>query len=459
MEKLILPKNKETRAKWLKVIKAMNDPKINVIILEGGVRAGKNVLVAMASAMAMYRSDYSFNLVLGTSAGNAWQNFVDAGGFGVLDWFEIFDVQHKKTQYKAKEAVQYLPKDTSRPSHLIAGGGKNYDSFTGFKGNTYGMIILDEANDLHPLTIEQAELRVLASKESKIVYLLNPKDPMHWFYDKIDAIIGNDDVCHVHFTTFENPLFEDEEELAALEKKLKHMDKNSIPYRRDILGERVQSGLQIYNDFNDDCIITYQDALKKTYVDVKIGIDTGYADAMVFTISGYTEGWSEKVEIAVWSHRQGINEGMDPYMYMQEFFAFINKNIDRAKIINPALAGMIRTARVGIDDADKGFRILLSNKKYSYQLGSLNIGKANKLKILERISFTQTLLAENRYKVVDECEELIRAFRTSVWDEKIKQEKGELVRLDNRITQIDPLDSSEYTLNKNIIAAMSYKNI
>ena len=68
------------------------------------------------------------------------------------------------------------------------------------------------------------------------------------------------------------------------------------------------------------------------------------------------------------------------------------------------------------------------------------INNARKGEIIDRIRFGLTMFAQHRFFILSNCRETIQAYTDAVWDDK-----KEDVRLDDGTTNIDSLDSSEYS--------------
>lgn len=67
-----------------------------------------------------------------------------------------------------------------------------------------------------------------------------------------------------------------------------------------------------------------------------------------------------------------------------------------------------------------------------------------KNEIVDRIRGTTSLMAQSKYYMTDECESLEEAFCNAVYDNKCLEDK----RLDNGTSDIDSLDSFEYSWEK-----------
>ena len=86
----------------------------------------------------------------------------------------------------------------------------------------------------------------------------------------------------------------------------------------------------------------------------------------------------------------------------------------------------------------------------------LTVENAIKGKITGRISLFNSLIAQQRFKVMRRCTATISALENAVYDTKSMEDK----RLDNGTTNIDSLDSMEYTTEpyaKELQAAILFK--
>lgn len=72
----------------------------------------------------------------------------------------------------------------------------------------------------------------------------------------------------------------------------------------------------------------------------------------------------------------------------------------------------------------------------------IEIKNAIKGPINDRIAFYNSLIAQNRWKIMKHCTHIIDAFEQAVYDEK---KKNMDVRLDDGLMNVDSLDSTEYS--------------
>ena len=72
----------------------------------------------------------------------------------------------------------------------------------------------------------------------------------------------------------------------------------------------------------------------------------------------------------------------------------------------------------------------------------IEIKNAIKGPINDRIAFYNSLIAQNRWKILRHCEHIIQAFEQAVYDDK---KPNQDVRLDDGNVNVDSLDSTEYS--------------
>lgn len=177
-------------------------------------------------------------LLGGVSISSVKLNIIDCDGYGILNYFEG---RCREGKYKNKDCLYVQTADGQQKILLISGGAKDGDEKY-IKGNTYGMAYITEANECHPKFLKEVMDRTISSSDRKIFHDLNPKPPAHWYYTDILSFHetnqkndSNYGYNYQHFNIFDNMSINDEQ----LKKVLSTYDKNSIWYKRDILGNRI----------------------------------------------------------------------------------------------------------------------------------------------------------------------------------------------------------------------------
>ena len=107
--------------------------------------------------------------------------------------------------------------------------------------------------------------------------------------------------------------------------------------------------------------------------------------------------------------------------------------------------------------ADSAEQTLIAGIRSSLRkngLGWIRVENALKTEINDRINATSILMAQGRFAYMDgECDSLVTALSTAVWDPK---ELTKNVRLDDGTSDIDSLDSFEYTIERQISQLIRY---
>lgn len=392
-------------------------------VAEGGKRGGKNVIQTLAFCIALENHPNKLHLVAGVSQTTAKLNILDCDGYGIMNYFEG---RCREGKYKDR-ACLYVKTRIGEKIILVSGGAKSGDEKY-IKGNTYGMAYVTEANECHPVFIQEVFDRTLSSKDRKIFHDLNPKSPRHWYYtdvldfhveqQKTDKEYGYN---YGHFTIADNLSIDDD----ALKTILKTYQKGTVWYDRDILGHRKIAQGIIFKDFANDPSRWKIKAneLPKTLQCVEVGFDiggNGSAYAMTCTGRGY-DGVQYKFKA---QKRQAEQMNMNNIEdFVNEFCGYVEKkygvNIDMINCDH--IAVIVNT----IND----------NTKY-------RAGLCYKPPLEDRVFMYSKLLATDKVKFVeDECDDLIDEMQNLVFDDKSERP----VPLDDGSMQIDTWDSNIYS--------------
>ena len=424
-------------------------------VAEGAVRAGKTVDNVFAFAQELKTTPDRIHLATGSTMANAKLNIGDANGFG-LEW--IFRGQCHWGKYKGNEALLIKGPSTKWKQRIVifAGGAKE-DSYKKIRGNSYGMWIATEINLHHDNTIKEASNRQLAAKRPKVFWDLNPDNPRAPIYSQyIDKyqrqsekgeFVGG--YNYMHCTIYDN-INVSEERLREIEGRY---DVNSIWYLRDIKGLRVVANGLIYRRFADDTSTeTYAfrlDEKPKDLMEIILGIDFGGSGSgHAFSATGITRGYQNVISLASeWigcKDENGNQIEIDPEMLGIMFCNFCRKIISRYGYITVVYA----------DSAEQTLIAGIRSSLRKNGLGWVRVEDALKTEINDRINAVAILMAQGRfYYVAKECMSLVNALSTAVWDPK---EITKNVRLDDGTSDVDSLDSFEYTIERSISKLIRY---
>ncbi len=406
-------------------------------VLEGGKRAGKNIINLIAWAISLEQHPDTIHLACGYTQGTAKMNIIDSNGFG-LKW--IFRGRCREGLYQNIDAL-YIDTPVGQKIVLITGGGKVND-VARIKGFSLGSVYITEVNEMAEPFVRECFDRTLASNKRQIFMDLNPKPPRHWFYVSIldyhteqqsqDKRYGFN---YEHFTIADNTSISDDQ----LRQTLATYDRDSQWFKRDILGLRTTAEGRIYEGYRyKDVAVTKEWIKQQFFVDFSIGVDIGGTDATVATINGYTSNYETVVAIDGYYHKQGINQDKDHAQYAKEIVDFIKPWTETY----PLLA----TCPVFVDSADKLFRQALNRALSAAGLnGMQTVPSYKKDGILDRINTMRILINQGRKKIADHMQQWFSAYEMATWDTDKYADK-EWVRVDDGSYPVDCLDSDEYSI-------------
>lgn len=424
-------------------------------VAEGAVRAGKTVDNIFAFAHELKTAPDRIHLATGSTVGNAKLNIGDCNGLG-LEW--IFRGQCHWGKYKDNEALFVKGPSTRWQQKIVifAGGGKE-DSYKKIRGNSYGMWIATEINLHHDKTIKEAFNRQLAAKRLKVFWDLNPDNPRAAIYSEyIDRYQKQQEAGefpggynYMHCTIYDN-INITPERLHEIESRY---DINSIWYLRDIKGMRVVATGLIYRRFADAISTgssTFEIQGKPTdLMEINLGIDFGGSGSgHSFTATAITRSYHNVVVLASeWircKDESGNQIEIDPQMLGDMFCNFVQKVLGQYGYITTVYA----------DSAEQTLIAGIRSSLRHNGLGWIRVENALKAPINDRINAVLILMAQGRFWYVEgECNSLVNALCTAVWD---PEELTKNVRLDDGTSDIDSLDSFEYTLERRISQLIKY---
>ena len=356
-------------------------------------------------------------------------NIGDCNGFGLE---HLFRGRCRWGKYKDSEAL-FIQTKTGEKIVVFAGGGKA-DSYKKILGNSYGLWIATEINQHYDddnsetSFIKVAFGRQVASLEPKILWDLNPSAPKHKIYEnyidkyKYEFVGGYN---YEHFTIKDN-LSVTPERFEEIESQY---DKNSIWYRRDILGQRCVAEGIIYRQ--------YADTPEKYDIDTKtasnnviianIGVDFGgTGSATTFCCTGFTRGLKEVIPLISERHAEELN----PEQLNEKFALFVKRCYT---LLNKPFT-------VYCDSAEQILIRGLKRVAIEQHL-PINIRNALKMPIISRIRLVNQFIAQDRLRVGNEAQTVKNALCEALWDSKHID-----TRLDDGSTDVDTMDCFEYSI-------------
>ena len=302
-------------------------------------------------------------------------------------------------------------------------GGKDESSQGLIQGRTFAGVLLDEVVLMPQSFVNQALARCSVDG-AKMWFSCNPGSPQHWFYLEWIKKHKERNALYLHFEMADNP---------SLSEKTRDRYARmfaGVFYRRFIKGEWAMTDGLVYPQFADDPEAFLIDAAPQIQYAV-IGVDFGgTGSAHSFTLTGFTHGMRDVVLLDEYYHNNKKDGILSPSELDSQFVDFVR----RAKM-------RYRVYEAFCDSAEQTLIQGLHIASAKSGLG-IDVRNARKGPINDRIAFYNSLMAQGRFKVMRHCKAAIGALKDAVYDSK---KPAEDVRLDDGTTNIDSLDSLEYS--------------
>ncbi len=392
-----------------------------LLVLEGSVRSSKTLTLNWHFLNYVVESPDNLFIMIGVTVGSLKRNVID-GDYGLIQLSA-----NNLIEKKDSKGYDYLHlKGTDKKIYMF--GGQNVSSYKIFRGITAGGVLIDEANQCHPNSIAESFNRTAVSKDRRHMWSLNPDVPAHWIYaDYLDKYDKEQPAGYkwFHFDLDDNPAMTEER------KKELELQYSGLFYKKFILGLRVSPDGACYPSFDESLII---DELPKDIkpLFIQVGVDIGgNGSATTFNATLF---------------------------YMQEFLKD-NRAIKRLSAI--ALGEVYDTENTDVETIKGKYKNFIVKLKNDYvvtdvfvdsaeqlilksirNMGLVNVRNSLKKPIVDRIRLLDLLMSQKRFLFMRKCKHTIRAVQSAVWDKK----SDKLERLDNGTSNIDSLDSLEYSL-------------
>ncbi|MCI6044265.1 PBSX family phage terminase large subunit [bacterium] len=204
----------------------------------------------------------------------------------------------------------------------------------------------------------------------------------------------------------------------------------SVFYKRFILGKWVSADGLIYQQFADnvrDYLVDDKWLNDNQILYAAIGVDFGGTkSAHSFTLTGFTRGYKQVVVLDEYYCKKRIN----PKQLQDDFIDFVRRAKTKYRVMEAYCDSAEQTLISGLEAACIEAHV------------AIDIKNAIKGPINDRIAFYNSLIAQNRWKVMKHCKHIIEAFENAVYDDS---KKNQDVRLDDGLMNVDSLDSTEYS--------------
>ena len=399
---------------------------------EGSVRAGKTIDHCIIAAAYLEKTPDVFHLAYGSTIANAKLNIGVCNGYGLE---ALFRGRSRWGKYRDNEAL-YIGTQTGEKIVIFAGGGKA-DSYKRILGNSYGLWIATEVNehydceDSRTSFIKVAMARQAAAAWPMTLWDLNPSSPNHPIYtDYIDRYQseGLPGYNYEHFTIFDNATLTEEQRNAFIAK----YRKDSVWYRRDILGQRVVAEGIIFQQFADEPEKWIIDEVPKDVKWMTFGIDFGVNRSnTIFICNGIRQGGAGVVILDEYKMEM---PGVRPDQVEKRFCEFVRRCMAKFPNIKPTYCWTDQPETLT-------FGIAAAIRREGLPVG---VTLAQKRDILDRIYAKERMLNRGKWKVLRSCPMVIFSTANQLWNEK-KALLGIDERLDADPRVNDVADAEEYS--------------
>ena len=380
-----------------------------LLILTGGVRAGKTVLTYFMIPELIRKFPNSKGILIGKTLASLSENILDP--MRELYGDAISDI---KTDQSGKKYTILFGR---KVRCVGANDGKAENKI---RGATYGWAVGDEVSTWDRSTFDMLMSR-LSEKGAICVVTTNPDEPNHWFnqnYIKKEGI----DKKVVRFTIDDNPYLDRD-----YVENLKKIYAGTVLYDRLILGLWTSGSGAIYKRFieeKDDYIIDEVDTDK--IVDYAIGVDFGEnVSATTFKLLGLERNYNCLYIL----NEKHIIEHRDVELLQRQFIDFLKECQKLGYRINKAYC----------DSAQKTLTESLASAVLKERLPCI-VTTCTKRPINERVNQEIVFIGAKRLKIMRRCEWTIKAFENAVY-EKDGENRLDEVSPEN---PVDDLDAIEY---------------
>ena len=302
-------------------------------------------------------------------------------------------------------------------------GADNVSRVDKLRGSSVKYCYGDEITTWHPDVFDMLKSR-LDKPYSIFDGTCNPDNPRHWFKQFLDS---DADIFQQAYRLDDNPFLD-----PVFVENLKREYSGTVLYDRYILGLWVAAEGVIYRQFADHPErFVVNDLPDQQISRAVIGVDFGGGtSAHAFTCTGFTT----RGTLVVLDDYHETN-ALDPAKLEKDFVDFVKRCQMRWHVTD-----------VWCDSAEQtlinGLRVAAARERIG-----VNIGNALKRPINDRIRALCILMGAGRFFCAPECTTTIEALKSALWDSKHTTED---VRLDDGTTNIDNLDSLEYSFEREI---------
>ena len=389
----------------------------DAIICDGAVRSGKTSIMTVAFVdWAMREFDGQRFGICGKTVDSATKNII-------VPYISMSYAKERYTLRWRRSDKLLEVKQGATTNWFEVFGGKDESSLMLIHGRTLAGVLLDEVALMPESFVNQALARCSVDG-ARLWFSCNPQSPSHWFHTDWIERHRERNALYLHFAMTDNP--------ALSEKTLERYRSmySGVFYDRYIRGLWVAADGLIYQQFADEkeryLIDTPPDIMYAV-----IGLDFGGSkSAHAMTLTGFTSGFKQVILLDEYYHNNLKSGRLSPKQLEEAFVDFVRRAKSKYKVYEAFCDSAEQTLIEGLTVAAIRARL------------GIEVRNAIKGPINDRIAFYNSLMAQDRFKIMRHCTAHIKALEEAVYDDS-KPVKD--VRLDNGTTDIDSLDSMEYS--------------
>lgn len=390
----------------------------DAIICDGAVRSGKTSIMTVAFVdWAMREFDGQRFGICGKTVDSATKNII-------VPYISMSYAKERYTLRWRRSDKLLEVKWGTTTNWFEVFGGKDESSFMLIQGRTLAGVLLDEVALMPESFVNQALARCSVDG-ARLWFSCNPQSPSHWFHTDWIERHRERNALYLHFAMTDNP--------ALSEKTLERYQSmySGVFYDRYIRGLWVAADGLIYQQFADDKERYLIDTPPDNIMYAVIGLDFGGSkSAHAMTLTGFTTGFKQVIVLDEYYHNNLKSGRLSPKKLEEAFVDFVRRAKSKYKVYEAYCDSAEQTLIEGLTVA--AIRAHLGIEVQNAVKGPIN----------DRIAFYNSLMAQDRFKIVRSCTAHIKALEEAVYDDS-KPVKD--VRLDNGTTDIDSLDSMEYS--------------
>jgi len=386
----------------------------NMVIADGAVRSGKTIAMICGFFLWSFDTFEGETFILAGKTIGALKKNVIAPALAILKaWGRKYHYVSSGDEARIEVGgnVYYL-----YDAH-------NERSQDRLQGLTAAGALADEVA-LFPRSFVEQMIARCSVDGAKLWLNCNPESPAHFVKAELIDKARQKNIYVLHFRMEDN---------LTLSERIRTFFRNAFSgvfYRRFILGEWTLTDGLVYQDFaNDPNEYTITEIPPIMYA--TIGVDFGgTGSAHSFTLTGFTPRFESIVILSEYYHSNKDGKALNPVQLQNAFVEFVREARQKFKVYEAFCDSAEQTLIQGLQSAVAAAGI------------TIEIKNARKGPINDRIAFYNSMIAQRRFFIHKSCTNTIKAMCEAVYNSKNKTEDE---RLDDGSTNIDSLDSMEYS--------------